>query len=296
MQRSQVQSTEAPAPKRGLENRNAPDPGMGYRMAHRGISAPSAAMIGAVCTPGALGVRYGSRRQHGMDLLNTGHGQFSGAAAPQDRVAAAEVTEATEQAYTPAPNDPDIAAPPVHDPDAGLIERLAQGDQRAAGEMVDRYLTRIVNHAFRMLNNRDDAEEVAQDVFIRIWNNVADWQPGRAKFSTWVYRITQNLCLDRLRKHREVTMAEPPEILDERPIASDVIAADQVSRTVQDAMERLPDRQKAALSLCYFENLSNSEAADILDVSVEALESLLARGRRGLKTMLKHDADYLLDG
>lgn len=228
-----------------------------------------------------------------MDLLSTGHGQFSEVSAPDRRAAAP--SETSQRASTPEQSADSTNHDPVTDPDADLIARLGQGDQRAAGEMVDRYLTRIVSHAFRMLNNRDDAEEVAQDVFIRIWNNVSGWQPGRAKFSTWVYRITQNLCLDRLRKHREVTMAEPPEIHDERPIASDVIAADQVSRTVQQAMERLPDRQKAALSLCYFENLSNSEAADILDVSVEALESLLARGRRGMKELLKNDADHLLN-
>jgi len=194
---------------------------------------------------------------------------------------------------TPSLSESDAAS--GADPDACLIEGIARGDERAVAQLVDKYLTRITNNALRVLGNRDDAEEVAQEVFIRIWNNMGRWEYGRAKFSTWIYRITMNLCFDRLRKHREVAMADPPDWEDDRPQALEVLAEEQMAQAVQTAVQALPERQRAALSLCYFDNLSNIEAADILEVSVDALESLLARGRRGLKKLLE-DKKHLLEG
>lgn len=186
--------------------------------------------------------------------------------------------------------------PIIVDPDAELIFQIANGEPQAIVKIVDKYLSRITAHAFRLLGNSEDAEEVAQEVFLRIWKQVQKWEYGQAKFGTWIYRVTINLCFDRNRKHREVVMAEPPDMLDERPIASDVLEAGEKTKVVQLALETLPDRQRAALSLCYFDDLSNKEAAAILDISVDALESLLARGRRGLKKILADQRDELIGG
>jgi RNA polymerase sigma factor (sigma-70 family) len=130
------------------------------------------------------------------------------------------------------------------------------------------------------------AEDVAQEAMLRVWKQAPGWQPGQARFDTWLHRVATNLCYDRLRKKREVLTDVLPERADAQPLADQRMTQTEDARRVRTAIEALPDRQRQAIVLCHFQELSNIEAAGIMDVSVEALESLLARGRRGLKAAL----------
>ena len=183
----------------------------------------------------------------------------------------------------------------ARDPDLDLVRRVGQGDDRAARELTTRYLDRIHAVAIRMLGDRTEAEDVSQDVFVRIWRHAAGWEPRGAKFSTWVHRVTVNLCYDRLRRRREIVTDEPPEQVDETASAFDALHAGDVGRRVAAAVAGLPPRQRAAVTLCHFEDMTNIDAAAALEVSIEALESLLSRGRRNLRTALGSEASGMME-
>jgi RNA polymerase sigma-70 factor (ECF subfamily) len=181
------------------------------------------------------------------------------------------------------------------DPDAELVRSAGAGDARAAEALVRRHLPRMVALARRMLNDAAEAEDVAQDVFIRVWREAPRWKPGAAKFETWMHRVALNLCYDRLRRRREQPDAEAGlNVADGAPLASEEWLARQRAAKVQAALAALPERQRAALALVHFQELSNIAAAEMLEVSVEALESLLARGRRALKAALADVAQDLI--
>ncbi|GJL96756.1 MAG: hypothetical protein DHS20C06_05730 [Hyphobacterium sp.] len=145
-----------------------------------------------------------------------------------------------------------------------------------------------------MLRDPVEAEDVAQDTFIRAWNAADRWKPGTARLESWMARIATNLCLDRLRKKREAYMETPPEIHDESPSADEQMISAETNNAVLVAIGRLPERQRVALELCHFQGHSNIYAAKELDISVDALESLLARARRKLKSLLMPQRDELL--
>ncbi|MCG8442256.1 MAG: RNA polymerase sigma factor, partial [Caulobacterales bacterium] len=180
------------------------------------------------------------------------------------------------------------------DHDERLVARIARGDQRAAALLVDRHLSRVVALARRMLGDAHEAEDVAQEVFLRVWRHAERWRPGEAKFETWMHRVALNLCYDRLRKRREVLFDEPPETPDESASAFDAVSAADAARRVEAAIAALPPRQRAAISLCHYQELTNIEAAAAMEISVEAIESLLSRGRRALRAALAGEAEQLL--
>jgi RNA polymerase sigma factor (sigma-70 family) len=125
-------------------------------------------------------------------------------------------------------------------------------------------------------------------VFLRVWKEARRWKPGGAKFQTWMHRVVLNLCYDRLRRRRENPDAEAGlNVADPAPSAGDAWLERQRAARVRAALAALPERQRAAIALCHFEGATNIEAAAALEISVDALESLLARGRRALKESLK---------
>jgi RNA polymerase sigma-70 factor (ECF subfamily) len=154
----------------------------------------------------------------------------------------------------------------------------------------------MVGLARRMLGDAMEAEDVAQDVFLRVWREAPRWRPGQARFETWMHRVALNLCYDRLRRRREIPDPEAGlTTVDPTPSAQAQLLARERAGRVRDAMAKLPERQRAAIALCHFQELTNIEAARVMDVSVEALESLLARARRALKASLSDVAQDLFN-
>jgi RNA polymerase sigma-70 factor, ECF subfamily len=182
------------------------------------------------------------------------------------------------------------------DPDEELVGRIGSGDRLAAAELVRRHLPKMVGLARRMLGDQAEAEDVAQEVFLRVWRHAANWRPGQAKFETWMHRVAMNLCLDRLRRQGRNAGEVSHEAPDPKASATRSLDEKQRRQRVSDALLGLPERQRAAVVLCYYQERTNIEAAELLGVSVEAVESLLARARRSLKTALSAERADLLDG
>ena len=172
------------------------------------------------------------------------------------------------------------------DPDEDLVRRVGQGDPAAIQAMVARKLPRMLALAQRLLGDPVEAEDVAQDALMRAWRQAPRWVPGRAKFDTWLHRVALNLCYDRLRRRREAPTAVLPDRPDEGAAPDRGLLAADVGAAVNAALGRLPDRQREAIVLCNYQDLSNIEAAELMGISVEALESLLSRGRRALRLAL----------
>ncbi|NDZ12285.1 RNA polymerase sigma-70 factor [Variovorax sp. WS11] len=177
------------------------------------------------------------------------------------------------------------------DPDAELLARVGRGEPQALREMVARKLPRLLSLGQRLLGQRGEAEEMAQEAFVRVWKQAARWEPGRARFETWLHRVALNLCYDRLRGRRdeEPYDDERHESADPAPAPDQALQAVQRSERVAAALAALPARQREALVLQYYQGLSNGEAATLMDISVDALESLLARARRTLRARLLAD-------
>jgi len=177
--------------------------------------------------------------------------------------------------------------------DEDLLALYANGDQAAARALMLRHAPRVLSLAKRLLKDTAEAEDVTQEAMLRLWKIAPDWRTGEAKVSTWLYRVGSNLCTDRLRKKRGVGLDEAPEIEDETPNVEDQMIAADRGRAVHRAMERLPDRQRLALTLRHFEEQSNPEIALVLETSVEAVESLLSRARRTLAADLSSSRSAL---
>lgn len=188
-----------------------------------------------------------------------------------------------------------IAPTSIGASDDELLARLAGGEQSVCGLLVERHLTRVLGLATRILGDQAEAEDVAQDAFLRLWRHAQAWQPGRAKLSTWLHRVTVNLCIDRKRKKSAIALDSIPEPPSKAPGAASLIAQQQTAKRVQAAIAKLPERQRIAILLCHYEGYSNGDTANMLDTTVEAVESLLARGRRALKQALKDEISELLE-
>ena len=171
--------------------------------------------------------------------------------------------------------------------DDALMASLATGNDTAARLIVERHLSAILALARRMLGDQAEAEDVSQDTFARAWGAAARWEPGRAKLSTWLHRIALNQCLDRLRKKRPEPLDPDFDAMSDDPDPEMRLQQRQVATRIDEAIQALPERQRAAVVLSHYQQLSNPEAASILNISVEALESLLSRGRKSLRQSLR---------
>jgi RNA polymerase sigma-70 factor, ECF subfamily len=188
--------------------------------------------------------------------------------------------------------DPDAsAASRTVDTDADLMQRIASGDRLAYARLVDRHLDRTVAIAQRILGRRADAEDVAQETFLRVWTQAQRWEPGHGRVATWLYRITFNLCIDQKRRPSAAPLDDAIDPPDPAEPADERIARVQTEVAVARAVADLPDRQRDAVALTYQGGLSNQDAAAAMGVSVGSLESLLVRARRALRTALGgHDS------
>ena len=170
--------------------------------------------------------------------------------------------------------------------DDALLAQYSQGDAAAARALTARLTPRVFGHAVRVLGDRAEAEDVAQDAMMRLWKVAPDWRMGEAKVSTWLYRVTANLCTDRLRRKRGVGLNEVDEPLDPSPSVTDKLQTHERMNALQAGLQTLPERQRQAMILRHIEGLANPEIAEILEISTEAVESLTARGKRALAQAL----------
>ncbi len=170
--------------------------------------------------------------------------------------------------------------------DAELLAAYAAGDGTAARALIEAHTPRLLALARRMLGNEAEAEEVVQEAMLRLWRNAGKWRAGEARVSTWLYTVTRNLGTDRLRRARSTPLPEGYEPRDPTP----GVAAGMQDRARADALQAaladLPERQRAAVEMRHLDELSNPEIAEIMGLTVEAVESLQARGRRRLKEIL----------
>ena len=173
--------------------------------------------------------------------------------------------------------------------DEDLFAAIAKGDEIAFATVVDRFLPRLLAIGRRMLGNPIEADDVAQEAFLRVWTRSALWRPGGAKVSTWLHRITVNLCIDRLRRRTYQPLEEAEWVPDSRADPARDAHLGEMKRAIDAALAALPGKQKAAIVLCHYEGFSGKEAAQILGISVLAVQSLLVRARASLRTAL---ADY----
>ncbi len=172
------------------------------------------------------------------------------------------------------------------DDDAQLLRAVANGDRTAFNRLTQRHLDRAFSVALRVTGSRADAEDVVQEVFLRLWQRPDAWRPGQAQFSTWLYRVVVNRCLDLKRRPKGTVLDAIEEPQDPKPNAEANMVQAARDRAIRAAMEKLPERQRAALTLTYTAGLKNAEAASALEISVKALEALLVRAKRELRDAL----------
>ena len=170
--------------------------------------------------------------------------------------------------------------------DAMLLARFAQGDRAAAQVLTARLAPVVYSQAFRMLGDRAEAEDITQDSLLRLWHAAPDWQAGQAKVTTWLYRVTSNLCIDKMRKSKRQSSDAVPEMPDDGPDMERRLQDRARAQALRAALSDLPDRQKQAMVLRHLEGLSNPDVAQIMQISVEAAESLMSRGKRSLADAL----------
>jgi RNA polymerase sigma-70 factor (ECF subfamily) len=196
------------------------------------------------------------------------------------------------EAVTTVPDGAPAAVEALFDEDRELLDRLAADDESAFRLLVERHIDRAYAIALRIVRNAADAEDVVQDTMLKVWTQRGRWQHGRAKFSTWLYRVISNRCIDLRRKPRNENVDAVPEVADTQPDASSILERSQASGLLEAAMQRLPEQQRVAVILSYHENMSNGEIAEVMDTTIAAVESLLKRGRQQLREMLRrHERD-----
>jgi RNA polymerase sigma-70 factor (ECF subfamily) len=174
--------------------------------------------------------------------------------------------------------------------DAGLMVLFARGDRDAAELLTARLLPRALRHAARVLGDATEAEDVAQEAMMRLWKAAPDWRAdGPAQPSTWLHKVVANLAVDRLRRARRSTGLDPDTaqmVPDTAPgVEARMADADRMA-ALDAALASLPERQRQAVVLRHIEGMSNPEIAEVLEIGVEAVESLTARGKRALKVAL----------
>lgn len=178
--------------------------------------------------------------------------------------------------------------------DAELLAAFAGGERSSALELTRRLTPRIMGQAYRMLGNRAEAEDVAQDAMMRLWKIAPDWDADRAQVTTWLYRVVANLCTDRLRKSgRGVALDAIEEPADPANSAAQDLQNTSRTQALHAALADLPERQAQAVSLRHLEELGNPQIAVIMETNVRTVESLIARGKRALIAKLSGRKDEL---
>lgn len=168
--------------------------------------------------------------------------------------------------------------------DESLLHLVQKGDHNAFSRLLYRHTKRFYAIAYRILSNKDDAEDIVQEAFLKLWNKPDLWDnTKRAKFTTWFYKIVINLCLDHKKKKKTMPLPDDMQIIDSQLQGDALLELREKQAMLECFILQLPERQQLALNLCFYEGLSNKEAAAIIDVKVKALQSLLMRAKTTLK-------------
>jgi len=190
------------------------------------------------------------------------------------------------------------AVPQIFDEDAQLMLRFKGGDAGAFDELFSRHTRSMVNFAYRFVRDRQMAEELAQEVFLKVYEGAAGYQP-QAKFTTWLYRIATNVCLNEIRKPRFRAAHQP--LSTEGPGGPDVPSGDfrtsggpegilqrqAISRALREALGTIPEKQRTAFILNKYQEFSYADVAGIMKISEKAVKSLIHRAREALADRLK---------
>ena len=168
-----------------------------------------------------------------------------------------------------------------------LVEQLVSGNEDAYRKLLDRHLPSLTGYVMRMMSsNSADAEDILQETFLRLWTHGRRYDPKVSKLSTWLHNIAHNLCIDYFRKNNRIVLEEQPEELTDQDAHLENLANLENAAQIERCMMQLPERQRSAIIMCHYQGMSNKDAAVILGTSVEALESLMARGRRKMRQLL----------
>ena len=192
--------------------------------------------------------------------------------------------------------------PYLSDPDVLLMLEFQKGDKAAFEKLMEKYYKRVFNLVFRFLGNRETADDLAQEVFIKVYKAAPAYKP-QAKFQTWLYQITKNVSLNELRRHKGQTVSldetfnteegemtrQVADVHAVNPLES--LQAEDIAAKVKEAIEALPDNQRMAVLLRRYENLSYEDIAKTMNCSLEAVKSLLSRAKENLKDKLAHLGD-----
>jgi RNA polymerase sigma-70 factor (ECF subfamily) len=172
--------------------------------------------------------------------------------------------------------------------DHALLAHIQDGSHDAFAVLVQRHTERFYRLAYRYVHNRETAEDIVQDAFLKLWEAPSRWQPERnSKFTTWFYRIVVNLCLDWQKKKRPLALDEEVLLADARETPDTEMIRTQEQQVLEQEIAALPERQHMALNLCFAEGLSNQEAAEVIGVRLKALQSLIMRAKATLKERMK---------
>jgi RNA polymerase sigma-70 factor (ECF subfamily) len=167
--------------------------------------------------------------------------------------------------------------------DESLMGLVAHGDQRAFRILMGRHMGLAIRVAQRIVGNAAEADDIGQDAFLRVWSRAASFDPNVARFTTWLYRVVVNLALDRVRMPSPAPIDEAVDIRSNDPEPVTLMIEDEERRTIAAGMAALPERQRVAIVLFHMEGLSGRDAAQSMNVTEKAFESLLVRARSALK-------------
>jgi RNA polymerase sigma-70 factor (ECF subfamily) len=179
-----------------------------------------------------------------------------------------------------------LAADALPSSDGELMAAVTRGDALAFRQLVDRHAPAVYRYAYRVVGRASEAEDVVQDVFVKVWTRAGDWREGQGALGAWLRRVTTNLCIDRKRRSRRMVDGDPPDRPDAAAPVDEAVNASRLARVAAGAVAQLPERQRAAIVLTYFEELPNAAAADAMQMNVKAFESLLVRARAALAKLV----------
>lgn len=174
--------------------------------------------------------------------------------------------------------------------DDGLMARVAARDADAFRALAERHGPVPYRVAYRMTGDAAEAEDLAQEALLRLWDRAPQWRAGDSGVAAWLTRVAMNLSLDRLRRRRFASGEPVPERADEAPLADTALEQAQTAAAVRSCIAALPERQRAAIVLTYYEDVPNKIAAEMLDMNLKAFESLLFRARAALRDAFEASA------